>query len=125
MLCLNNYLYKFNCDKMTERAYPTETTAESQDFKMTVKCYGTFEEFKFGVAQKGDPKGCVTLSGPNVKVSIGSRRSPQNLNNPTYLVSKLEKKIADKSMKLDFGLLNQLGEKTLGPYAGISNSFEN
>lgn len=98
-------------------AYPRENRVTRHGYTMTVEFYGIYEEWKPLVAQAGDPKGSISLEGPYVKVTIGSKISPENLSKGKGLVNKLGRKIQNKYnriINLDF--LHELGEEAFKPY---------
>lgn len=98
---------------------PRKNRVTKHGYTMTVEFYGVYEEFQMMVAQPGDPKGSISLEGPDVKASIGSEEFPENLKKSRELVLKLGRRIQNEySRKVDFDLLHELGEEAFKPYVG-------
>ena len=101
-----------------------EKIGEVGRYKMVVSCYGIYNNFLFGEAQKGDPKGSVKLTGPDVNVKIGNRLFPINLDSFDNIEKDIKNAIRDKYQRdLDYGILHHLACIALRPYINFSTRF--
>ncbi len=122
----------------SREAFPKVTEATKDGWKMTVSCVGVYTEFVQYVAQAGDPKGTITLEGPNgIKISIGKgrgscpccggfgRQVPVNLNKGRELVdTRIRNEIRDRyNVEPDRDFLLSLGKEAFAPYNLYGHEF--
>ncbi|KKS65758.1 MAG: hypothetical protein UV40_C0005G0005 [Parcubacteria group bacterium GW2011_GWA1_42_7] len=115
---------------VTEKAaFPKVHTHKQDGWELTIRCEGVYTEFVFEIAQAGDPKGFVTLNGPNICVSVGTgqhtcptclttvKQFPVNLSKGNRLTRQLGEELRNKyNLEPDWQFLLALGKKAFEPY---------
>jgi hypothetical protein len=96
---------------------PKKVVKKLGGFKIMVRCTGTYQHFVWTAAQAGDPKGSVTITGPKLKVSVGSWLFPVNLEREGDLVDRLGEQLKTKYRREpEWKLLRRLVNLALQEY---------
>ncbi|HSX14546.1 MAG TPA: hypothetical protein VLE72_01365 [Candidatus Saccharimonadales bacterium] len=108
--------------------YPRRLVYRKDGYKVTVWCYGAFGHFVYGLAQRNDYRGSVTIMGPKLRwpVKTGWLLWPLNLSgegmdrNP---INAVRAQITSwQRLEVPSGLEEILREATR-PYRGSSRYF--
>ncbi|OGM98511.1 MAG: hypothetical protein A2915_00935 [Candidatus Yanofskybacteria bacterium RIFCSPLOWO2_01_FULL_41_34] len=85
---------------VTEKvAFPKTHSVERDGWTLTLKCWGIYTKFVYGIAQPGQPKGSVKLGGHGMSVSLGASLDPINLSAGRDLMLQLGYELMNKYNK--------------------------